>query len=56
MSPDPSAGTAPFLQALRRRVEERHADRGNLAVLLLDCGVVGRIDAVWGYHVGDAVR
>ena len=56
MSPDPSAGTAPFLQALRRRVEQRHADRGHLAVLLLDCGVIGRIDAVWGYHVGDAVR
>jgi len=25
-------------------------------VLLIECGVIGRIDAVWGYHVGDAVR
>ena len=56
-SPDPAAACAiPFMEALRGKVEERRADRVNLAVLLLDCGVIGRIDAVWGYHVGDAVR
>ena len=51
-----AADTIPFLTALRARIEERRADGRNLALLLIDCGVVGRIDAVWGYHVGDAVR
>ena len=46
----------PFIDALRMKLEERRADGANLAVLLIDCGVIGRIDAVWGYHVGDAVR
>ena len=46
----------PFLEALRGRIEERRADGRNLAVLLIECGVISRIDAVWGYHVGDAVR
>ena len=56
-SPGPAAARAiPFMEALRGKVEERRADRVSLAVLLLDCGVIGRIDAVWGYHVGDAVR
>ncbi len=27
-----------------------------MALLLVDCGVIGRIDALWGYQVGDAVR
>ena len=55
--PEPStAGVLPFMAALRGKVEERRVERGNLAVLLLDCGVIGRIDAVWGYPVGDAVR
>ena len=46
----------PFMAALRGKVEERRSESGNLAVLLLDCGVIGRIDALWGYPVGDAVR
>jgi diguanylate cyclase (GGDEF)-like protein len=45
-----------FLEALRGAVEERRTDGGNLAVLLIECGVISRIDAVWGYEVGDAVR
>ncbi|MCE9639798.1 MAG: GGDEF domain-containing phosphodiesterase [Betaproteobacteria bacterium] len=54
---DFQAGEAiPFLDALRGKLEERRADGGNLAVLLIECGVISRIDAVWGYHVGDAVR
>ncbi len=55
MSEAGSAGI-PFLEALRAQIEERRADGRNLAVLLIECGVIGRIDAVWGYHVGDAVR
>lgn len=47
---------APFLDALRCKLDERRADGANLAVLLIDCGVISRIDAIWGYHVGDAVR
>lgn len=46
----------PFIDALRAQVAERRADGGHLAVLLIECGVVGRIDAVWGYQVGDSVR
>lgn len=51
-----SAGALPLLDALRIKVEERLADGRNLAVLIIDCGVISRIDTVWGYHVGDAVR
>ena len=46
----------PFLEALRARIEERRADGRNLAVLLMKCGVMGQINALWGYQVGDAVR
>lgn len=46
----------PFLEAVRAQVEARKADGGNLAVLLIECGVISRIDAVWGYQVGDSVR
>ncbi|MCX7164038.1 MAG: GGDEF domain-containing phosphodiesterase [Betaproteobacteria bacterium] len=56
MSADRSSDAAGFLEALRGKVEERRADGANLAVLLIECGVVSRIDAAWGYHVGDAVR
>jgi len=45
-----------FLEALRGKIGDRAADGGNLAVLLIDCGTIDRIDAVWGYQVGDAVR
>ncbi|MDO8789447.1 MAG: EAL domain-containing protein [Sulfuritalea sp.] len=67
MSGDASAGQAaatsgsaaeaiPFLDALRGQIEERRGDGENLAVLLIDSGLISRIDAAWGYHVGDAVR
>ena len=51
-----AASAPPFLEALRACIEQQRADGRILAVLLIECGVIGRIDAVWGYHVGDAVR
>lgn len=51
-----AAGPVPLLDALGERIAERSADGRTLALLLIDCGVIGRIDAVWGYHIGDAVR
>ncbi|MGP1677164.1 MAG: EAL domain-containing protein [Burkholderiales bacterium] len=45
-----------FFDRLRRCIELRHADGQSLALLLVDCGVIGRIDALWGYQAGDAVR
>ncbi len=45
-----------FLEGLSRRIEERRADGQNLAVLLIECRIIGRIDRVWGYRVGDAAR
>ncbi len=50
------AAEVPFLDRLRRCLEQRRADGQSLALLLVDCGVVGRIDALWGYQAGDAVR
>jgi len=46
----------PFLDRLRSSLELRKADGRSLAVLVLDCGLIGRIDVLWGYQVGDAVR
>ena len=46
----------PFLERLRRCIEQRQVDGQGLALLLVDCGVIGQIDALWGYQVGDAVR
>ena len=37
-------------------VAARLADGQQLALLFVDCGVIGRIDGVWGYLVGDGVR
>jgi len=50
-----TAEATRFLEALRGQIEDRRADGGNLAVLLIECGLISRMDAVWGYHVGDAV-
>ena len=51
-----AAEVVPLRDALNRKIEDRQADGGNLAVLLVECGVISRIDAVWGYHIGNAVR
>lgn len=53
--PPPAADIA-FIDQLRRCVAERQEDGQGLALLLVDCGLVGRVDALWGYQVGDAVR
>jgi predicted signal transduction protein with EAL and GGDEF domain len=50
-----AADAIPFLDALAARIEACSGGR-NLAVFVIECGVIDRIDAVWGYHVGDAVR
>jgi diguanylate cyclase (GGDEF)-like protein len=52
----PAEVAIPFRDALQARIELLRAGGGSLAVLLIECGVIDRIDAVWGYHVGDAVR
>ena len=51
-----AAEVVPLRDALNREIEDRQADGGNLAVLLVECGVISRIDAVWGFHIGNAVR
>ncbi|MCF8177733.1 MAG: GGDEF domain-containing phosphodiesterase [Sulfuritalea sp.] len=51
-----SSDVTPVLSALRDQVEQRQIDGGNLAVLIIECGLIGRVDAVWGYSVGDLVR
>ena len=43
-------------ERLAAALEARRADGRGLAILLIDCGLISRIDAVWGYPVGDAVR
>jgi len=52
----PIAGPFAFVAALRERIGEPAAEPRNLALLVIECGVIGHIDAAWGYHVGDAVR
>ena len=53
------AGVLPrtaFTDAVEACLAARQEDGRGMAVLLVDCGLIGRIDAVWGYAVGDAVR
>lgn len=49
-------GQDGFLAQLGASIGDRRADGGSLALLCVDCGIVGRIDRVWGYAVGDGVR
>ncbi|MDH4093761.1 MAG: GGDEF domain-containing phosphodiesterase [Betaproteobacteria bacterium] len=57
---DTRAGSAPgmteFTALLDALAQTGRAAGEQLAALFVDCGVVGRIDAVWGYDVGDGVR
>lgn len=50
------SGLGAFMQQLGDCVEARRADGRQLALLFVDCGIVGRIDGVCGYTVGDGVR
>jgi diguanylate cyclase (GGDEF)-like protein len=50
------AGLGPFLRRLDACVAARAADGRQLALLFVDCGLIGRLDGVWGYTVGDGVR
>lgn len=45
-----------FVELLVSKLAARGPASKPLAVLIIECGLVGRIDAVWGYRVGDAVR
>ena len=47
---------AAFMARLDACVGARLADGQQMALLFVDCGVISRIDGVWGYMVGDAVR
>jgi diguanylate cyclase (GGDEF)-like protein len=50
------SGQAQFMARFDACIEARRADARELALLYVDCGIVGRVDGVWGYAVGDAVR
>jgi diguanylate cyclase (GGDEF)-like protein len=50
------SGQAQFMARFDACVEQRRADARQLALLFVDCGIIGRIDGVWGYAVGDGVR
>ncbi len=47
---------ADFMARLDSCVGQRLADGQQLALLFVDCGIIRRIDGVWGYLVGDGVR
>jgi diguanylate cyclase (GGDEF)-like protein len=48
-----AAADLPFLEALQAQIG---SSTGGLAVMVVDAGIIGSVDALWGYHVGDAVR
>lgn len=51
-----TTGLADFMGQVDACVAARIADGRQMALLFVDCGVIGRIDGVWGYVVGDGVR
>jgi diguanylate cyclase (GGDEF)-like protein len=50
------SGQAAFMARLDACVGQALSDGRQLALLFVDCGVIARIDGVWGYIVGDGVR
>lgn len=55
---DDLAGTVRigFLDRLRFRLEMGRHQGVGVALVIVDCGLVDRADAVWGFVVGDAIR
>ena len=51
-----AGGMAGFMARTDAAAQARAAGAGELAMLYVDCGIVGRVDGVFGYEVGDAVR
>ena len=51
-----TTGLADFMAQVDACVAARLADGRQMALLFVDCGVIGRVDGVWGYVVGDGVR
>ena len=49
----PDVGGASFLDTLAERLGSGDSP---FALLFVDCGLVGRVDALWGYRAGDGVR
>ncbi|MGH8687633.1 MAG: EAL domain-containing protein [Burkholderiales bacterium] len=49
-------GMAAFMAQLEAAAQAQQDGAGELALLFVECAVVERIDGVWGYEVGDAVR
>ena len=45
-----------FLDRIGMRLEGAKHQGGGVALLVVDCGLVDRADAVWGFAVGDAIR
>jgi predicted signal transduction protein with EAL and GGDEF domain len=46
----------PLMGALAELIEARKKDGRGLAVLVIECGLVGRLDGLWGYAIGDSAR
>jgi diguanylate cyclase (GGDEF)-like protein len=55
-STDAASGLTEFMAQADASVAARLADGRQMALLFVDCGIIGRIDGVWGYVVGDGVR
>jgi predicted signal transduction protein with EAL and GGDEF domain len=55
--PGPSVlGNVALIDALRACADGRRAEGRSFAVLFIETGIIGSVDAVWGYNIGDAVR
>lgn len=51
-----ATGMVAFTERLAADTEAQRARGAQVALLFVDCGIVSRIDAVWGYELGDEVR
>lgn len=51
-----ATGYPRFIEELGRQMQARREDGRSLAVLLVDCGIVARLDALFGYDRGGEAR